>query len=201
MNRRRFANWSLKTGIVAAIAAVIPGVITLRGRSRVAATRAVSPGDRLVFALGQNAGQPVTQGGFTQNEAVLAYPEGKSDNHENLVVVCKLDPAAIKPPTDMAGAAQGVVAYSAICTHLGCTVRAEALPQPQTVTVGGAAMRLTHRYLCPCHGSKYTGDGTNVAGPAPRPLAWYHLSIATDDGQLVVDLAREVGHDFRLTIA
>ena len=71
-----FANWSLKTGIVAAIAAVIPGVLTLRGRSRVAATRGVAPGDRLVFALGQNAGQPVTQGGFTQNEAVLAYPEG-----------------------------------------------------------------------------------------------------------------------------
>ena len=92
-------------------------------------------------------------------------------------------------------------AISAVCTHLGCTVRAEALPQPQQVTVGGASMRLTHRYLCPCHGSKYTGDGTNVAGPAPRPLAWYHLSIATDDGQLVVDLAREVGHDFRLTIA
>jgi cytochrome b6-f complex iron-sulfur subunit len=92
-------------------------------------------------------------------------------------------------------------AISAVCTHLGCTVRAEALPQPQVVTVGGASMRLTHRYLCPCHGSKYTGDGTNVAGPAPRPLAWYHLSIATDDGQLVVDLAREVGHDFRLTIA
>jgi menaquinol-cytochrome c reductase iron-sulfur subunit len=91
-------------------------------------------------------------------------------------------------------------AISAVCTHLGCTTRAEALSNPEAVQVGGQSLRLTHRFLCPCHGSKYTGDGTNVAGPAPRPLAWYHLSLATDDGQLVVDLAREVGHDFRLTV-
>jgi menaquinol-cytochrome c reductase iron-sulfur subunit len=83
-------------------------------------------------------------------------------------------------------------AVSAVCTHLGCTVRAEALSSP-----GG----LTHQFLCPCHGSKYSGDGTNVAGPAPKPLAWYHLSTSVEDGQLVVDLAQEVGHDFRLTVA
>jgi menaquinol-cytochrome c reductase iron-sulfur subunit len=92
-------------------------------------------------------------------------------------------------------------AISAVCTHLGCTVRAEALSQPQTIDVEGAALRVTHRYLCPCHGSKYSGDGTNLEGPAPRPLAWYHLSVAADDGQLVADLAQEVTRDFRLTVA
>ena len=92
-------------------------------------------------------------------------------------------------------------AVSAVCTHLGCTVRAEALPQPETMEVGGAPMRITHRFACPCHGSKYTGDGKVVSGPAPKPLAWYHLSVSSDDGQLVADLASEVGRDFRLTVA
>lgn len=92
-------------------------------------------------------------------------------------------------------------AISAVCTHLGCTVRAEALSQPETVDVEGKPLRVTHRFLCPCHGSKYTGDGKNVEGPAPKPLAWYHLEVAPDDGQLVVDLAREVDRDFRLTTA
>jgi menaquinol-cytochrome c reductase iron-sulfur subunit len=92
-------------------------------------------------------------------------------------------------------------AISAVCTHLGCTVRAEALSQIETRDVGGSPMRLTHRFACPCHGSTYSGDGVNTGGPAPRPLAWYRLAVAPDDGQLVVDLADEVDRDFRLTLA
>ncbi len=91
-------------------------------------------------------------------------------------------------------------AVSAVCTHLGCTVRAEALSTVKTEDVAGKPMRLTHRFLCPCHGSQYRGDGINVSGPAPKSLAWYRLSLAADDGQLVVDLADEVDHAFRLTL-
>src|SRR5262245_6341163 len=91
-------------------------------------------------------------------------------------------------------------AISATCQHLGCTVRAEALASPVTIEDEGGSLKLTHRFLCPCHGSEYRGDGTNVAGPAPKPLAWFRLSLAADDGQLVVDLAEEVDRDFRLTL-
>jgi menaquinol-cytochrome c reductase iron-sulfur subunit len=91
-------------------------------------------------------------------------------------------------------------AISAVCTHLGCTVRAEALARPEEQTIEGQALRMTHRFMCPCHGSLYKGDGSNVSGPAPKSLAWYRLSVSPDDGQLVVDLADEVDHSFRLTL-
>jgi menaquinol-cytochrome c reductase iron-sulfur subunit len=92
-------------------------------------------------------------------------------------------------------------AISAVCTHLGCTVRAEAMARPEEATVEGQPLRMTHRFMCPCHGSHYKGDGSNVSGPAPKPLAWFRLSLSPDDGQLVADLADEVDHSFRLTLA
>jgi rieske iron-sulfur protein len=163
VDRRRFADLSLKTGVVAAVAAAIPGVVTLRGRVRASASQAVAEGDRLVFALGQNANQPVTEGSFTQNEAVLAFPEGKTDNHDNLVLVCKLNPAMLQAPTDLEGAAGGVVVYSAICTHLGCTVRFSEEPMDM------APFPHIH---CPCHAALFDPHrgGVVMGGPAPRPL-------------------------------
>jgi Rieske Fe-S protein len=59
-------------------------------------------------------------------------------------------------------------AFTAICTHLGCTV----------ATVSGGTIN------CPCHGSKYNiTDGSVVHGPAPRPLAPIAIKI---DGTSIV---------------
>jgi menaquinol-cytochrome c reductase iron-sulfur subunit len=88
-------------------------------------------------------------------------------------------------------------AISAVCTHLGCTVQAEVLMEASATSIEATQ---SCRFVCPCHGSRYNGDGACTAGPAPRPLAWYHLSFAPDDGQLVVDMAREVAHSFRLEL-
>lgn len=89
---------------------------------------------------------------------------------------------------------------SATCTHLGCTVKMNRLSQAKTVNVRGRQVNEQVEFACPCHGSKYYGDGTNYSGPAPKPLAHYKLEIAPEDGQLVVDTSETVPQDFRLTV-
>lgn len=91
-------------------------------------------------------------------------------------------------------------AISAACTHLGCTVKYVRLNQPKQVSIDGQNKEISHEFHCPCHGSKFYGDGTNYAGPAPRPLRWFKLEVAPDDGQLVVNMDEEVDRNVRLTV-
>ena len=91
-------------------------------------------------------------------------------------------------------------AVSAVCTHLGCTVRPEAVEETDPSDPERRRLLQTYAFSCPCHGSRYRADGTPVSGPAPGPLAAYRLSLAPDDGQLVVDLGQEVARTIALTL-
>lgn len=83
---------------------------------------------------------------------------------------------------------------SAVCTHLGCTVQ---LVRLKTSVGGGAG---DFEFHCPCHGSKYHADGVNYAGPAPKPLSYFKLELAPDDGQLIVDMSKAADRGWRLTV-
>ena len=59
-----------------------------------------------------------------------------------------------------------VRAFSAVCTHLNCTVQYR--PDLQHI-------------WCACHNGHYDLQGKNVAGPPPRPLESYRVDLAGDD--------------------
>ncbi len=64
-------------------------------------------------------------------------------------------------------------AFSAVCTHLGCTVQYRASDK---------------LIWCACHNGLYDLEGRNVSGPPPRPLERFDVHIAGDD--VVVEKAK-----------
>ena len=95
----------------------------------------------------------------------------RSGSRLNALILVRLDEAALAPDT-RARAADGVVAYTSICTHNGCDVD------------DWIAERLV--LVCSCHASEFDPrDAARVLdGPAPRVLPALPLKLA--DGALVV---------------
>ncbi len=95
----------------------------------------------------------------------------RSGSRLNKVLLLRLDSESFDPETKER-AAEGVIAYSAVCTHTGCDVT-NWHPDRQLLE-------------CPCHYSFYDPKEAAkvVSGPSPRRLPALPLKIV--DGRLVV---------------
>ncbi|WP_062378249.1 cytochrome bc1 complex Rieske iron-sulfur subunit [Demequina pelophila] len=126
-------------------------------------------------------GTPIRAADVTIGSVFHVIPDGLNDLEHHMleekakavVLLIRLDPQDLKVQEGKEDwSFDGIVAYSKICTHVGCPV---ALYEQQT-----------HHLLCPCHQSTFdVADGAKVVfGPAKRPLP--QLPIAVDDEGYIV---------------
>ncbi len=152
---------------------------------------------RRLLVYGTNT--PITPAEFSPPGSMITIvPDGYQDDLDALakatVILIKFRPGELNIPTRYAGSTligtmnwtvDNIVAYSKICTHVGCPV---ALYE-----------QTTHHILCPCHQSTFeaTTGATVIFGPAPRPLPQLPLTLDSS-GYLVAasDFTQPVGPSF-----
>jgi len=101
------------------------------------------------------------------------------------IILVRLTPDEIRSSSQLAKSYEGIMAFSKICTHVGCPL--------------GLYEHTTHHMLCPCHQSTFdlADEGRVVFGPASRSLP--QLAITVDnEGFLVAkgDFDEPVGPSF-----
>jgi rieske iron-sulfur protein len=173
ITRRRFTLGVIMASAAGALGSLFALLKTLVPEKKGGYVTTIQAGDTLVYAEGANIGAPLQASSFNVGDAVLAFPAGKTSNPANLVQLIRLKETEFGPPTHLDFTDRGFVAYSAVCTHLGCTVswvRNEQAP----------AASFTE---CFCHNSIFdpTKGAKVLAGPAPIPLAQIGVKVAEDD--------------------
>ena len=144
------------------------------------------------------SGRPIKASDVTVGSVFHVVPETTEEFREThewitekskaVVLMVRLNPEDLRTDQSPEGATwshEGIVAYSKICTHVGCPV---ALYEQQT-----------HHLLCPCHQSTFDiADSAKVVfGPANRRLPQLPITV-DDDGYLVAqdDFAEPIGPSF-----
>lgn len=183
--------------IGAIIAFPLPGIVLFRGLGpqdqdpvELLSHTMWEKGKRLTL---DPSGLPIKAESVTLGSAFHVIPEGLNEVHGRLeekakaaVLLMRLDPDSLNESAERKDwSYNGIVAYSKICTHVGCPV---ALYEQQT-----------HHLLCPCHQSTFdvTNECRVIFGPAKRPLP--QLPITVDaDGYLIAqsDFTEPVGPSF-----
>ncbi|MGI8334069.1 cytochrome bc1 complex Rieske iron-sulfur subunit [Actinomadura scrupuli] len=161
---------------------------------RDAVEKARSQGKPGVRLLVDGTNRPLKASDFNSpGSMITVVPEGIEGTHDPInelakaaTIVINVPPGQFKPVKGRENwHVDGIVAYSKICTHVGCP----AALYEQT----------THHILCPCHQSTFDAtDGAKVLfGPAARALP--QLPIAVDgEGYLIAtsDYKVPVGPSF-----
>ena len=109
---------------------------------------------------------------------VIRYliPPPQTDLGSNTVLAAKVGELSVnsgkifrfgdKPAILILTSGDKYVAFTAVCTHLGCTVQYR--PDLREI-------------WCPCHNGKYTLQGRNISGPPPKPLAEFTVNVKGAD--------------------
>ncbi|GGO82030.1 cytochrome bc1 complex Rieske iron-sulfur subunit [Wenjunlia tyrosinilytica] len=159
------------------------------------------PGDKLRHTLwakgklliNQNTNEPMKPSDITVGSLTFAKPDGLEETAEDFqeqiakaaLMIVRLEPEDIKDKRELEWGHEGIVAFSKICTHVGCPI---SLYEQQT-----------HHVLCPCHQSTFDlADGARVIfGPAGHALPQLRISV-NSDGYLEAlgDFTEPVGPSF-----
>ena len=132
-------------------------------------------GDVLVYAFGEKKGETVRVDDLAvSSEQVTCYAKDpatgvvRDGSRLNQVLVLRFDPEQLAEETRQVSA-DGVVAYSAICTHTGCDISMWEEPY----------------MICSCHETEFDprDSAVVVSGPAPRRLPY--LPLKQEEGVLI----------------
>ncbi|MYX44300.1 Rieske 2Fe-2S domain-containing protein [Streptomyces sp. SID89] len=147
-------------------------------------------GKRLV---NMNTNQPLRPEDVAVGSLTFAMPDGLKETDEEFqteiakaaLMIVRLQPDNIKDKRELEWSHEGVVAYSKICTHVGCPI---SLYEQQT-----------HHVLCPCHQSTFDlSDGARVIfGPAGHALPQLRIGVDSEGYlQALGDFEEPVGPAF-----
>jgi ubiquinol-cytochrome c reductase iron-sulfur subunit len=184
----------------ALVASILPGLTLFRGL----APQDENPVELLSHTMWKEGmrlardpdGVPIRASEVTLGSAFHVIPEelaalGHSEGYleekaKAIVLLMRLMPEDLPPDENkIEWSYDGIVAYSKVCTHVGCPV---ALYEQQT-----------HHLLCPCHQSQFdvSASAAVIFGPAARPLPQLPITV-DEEGYLVAqsDFTEPVGPSF-----
>ncbi|GAA2649631.1 ubiquinol-cytochrome c reductase iron-sulfur subunit [Streptomyces lunalinharesii] len=142
--------------------------------------------------VNQSTNLPLRPEDIAVGSLTFAKPEGLEENDEDFankiakdaLMLVRIQPQNIKDKQELAWSHEGIVAYSKICTHVGCPI---SLYEQQT-----------HHVLCPCHQSTFdlSDGGRVIFGPAGHALPQLHITVKDGFLEAASEFAEPVGPSF-----